>query len=237
MITAIVRKVQALLARAGRADVEVEVVFPVMPSAIATPQQQTSGAPQLALPNGGRRRAGPASGAGPCRRQAACAGSPPLLSARPLAPLLRRPGAGARPRRRRGLLAGGRLRQLPLHEDEHAGGAAGRVREGGHGGRGAAGGERAPRVPADIRRHLLAQTMLPAACCPGHWQRLTFRPPLLLPPPPPPQAYKPRAYSELVAGKTIAQAGCEPILHMRHFQTSKAFSDALVADITSRNRQ
>jgi quinolinate synthase len=50
------------------------------------------------------------------------------------------------------------------------------------------------------------------------------------------QAFKPRAYSELIAGKTIAQAGCEPILHMRHFQTNKCFSDALVADMQMRNK-
>lgn len=31
------------------------------------------------------------------------------------------------------------------------------------------------------------------------------------------------------------QAGCEPILHMRHFQKAGFLSDELVADITSRN--
>lgn len=52
MITAIVRKVQALLSKAGRGDVTVEIVFPVMPSAISTPEQQTSNNAQLTLPNG-----------------------------------------------------------------------------------------------------------------------------------------------------------------------------------------
>lgn len=51
MITAIVRKVQALLSKACRGDIAVEIVFPVMPNAISTPEQQTSSA-QLTLPNG-----------------------------------------------------------------------------------------------------------------------------------------------------------------------------------------
>jgi len=42
MITSIVRKVQSLLRASGRRDVDVEIVFPVNPSAITTAQQQTS---------------------------------------------------------------------------------------------------------------------------------------------------------------------------------------------------
>ena len=49
------------------------------------------------------------------------------------------------------------------------------------------------------------------------------------------EGYKPRMYSELVGGKTMAQAGCVPILHMRGFQKGGQLPDALVADITSRH--
>ncbi len=174
MITAIVRKVQGLLSKAGRDDVAVEVVFPVMPSAISTPEQQTSSSAQLSLPAG--ERLIPVCSAclsslapGSCvsstvamHRFAQMHGcqhdllqhskghvamsfskcftclyssthaQPQLMvhSVQRAVPCRPRPGAG--PRRRRGLLAGGRLRQLPLHEDEHAGSAAGCVREGRH---------------------------------------------------------------------------------------------------------
>lgn len=47
-------------------------------------------------------------------------------------------------------------------------------------------------------------------------------------------AYEPTPYSELVGGKTMAQAGCVPILHMRDFQRDKRLSDTLVADIRGR---
>lgn len=50
------------------------------------------------------------------------------------------------------------------------------------------------------------------------------------------EAYRPRPYSDLINGKTIAQAGCVPILHMRHFQRNKSLSDTLVQDIMSRNK-
>ncbi len=40
MVTAIVRKVQALLRAAGRSDVAVEIVFPVASEAITTPVNQ-----------------------------------------------------------------------------------------------------------------------------------------------------------------------------------------------------
>jgi quinolinate synthase len=48
------------------------------------------------------------------------------------------------------------------------------------------------------------------------------------------EAYKPKPYSDLIGGKTIAQAGCVPILSMRHFQKSGQLSDALVNDINDR---
>ncbi len=46
--------------------------------------------------------------------------------------------------------------------------------------------------------------------------------------------YKPRAYTELVGGRSAAAVGCEPILHMRDFQRDGALSEPLVADIRSR---
>lgn len=45
----------------------------------------------------------------------------------------------------------------------------------------------------------------------------------------------PKPYTEMVNGKTMAQAGCVPILHMRHFQNTKALSDELVADMRGRH--
>lgn len=48
------------------------------------------------------------------------------------------------------------------------------------------------------------------------------------------EAYRPRAYSELVHGRTLAAAGCEPILHMRGFQATKQLPEALVQDILAR---
>ena len=49
-------------------------------------------------------------------------------------------------------------------------------------------------------------------------------------------AQEPRKYaSKDGAGPSIASQGCVPILHMRHFQKNKRFSDELVADITGRN--
>jgi len=50
-------------------------------------------------------------------------------------------------------------------------------------------------------------------------------------------AQEPRKYaSKDQAGPSIASQGCVPILHMRHFQKNKRFSDDLVADITGRVR-
>ncbi len=50
------------------------------------------------------------------------------------------------------------------------------------------------------------------------------------------EAYRPRAYVEQVNGRSLASAGCEPILHMRGFQTTKKLPPALEADILSRKR-
>jgi len=50
------------------------------------------------------------------------------------------------------------------------------------------------------------------------------------------EAYKPRAYTDTVNGRSIASAGCEPILHMRAFQSSGQLPDGLVDDIMSRAR-
>ena len=49
------------------------------------------------------------------------------------------------------------------------------------------------------------------------------------------EAYKPQQYAELLGGRSLAAAGCEPILHMRGFQASKQLPPALVADIAARN--
>jgi quinolinate synthase len=51
------------------------------------------------------------------------------------------------------------------------------------------------------------------------------------------EAYKPEAYTESAPqGGSLAAAGCVPILNMRDFQAGKKLSDALVADILSRNQ-
>jgi quinolinate synthase len=47
-------------------------------------------------------------------------------------------------------------------------------------------------------------------------------------------AWKPAAYSELVGGKTMAQAGCVPILHMRGFQKGGKLPADLVEDMETR---
>ena len=46
--------------------------------------------------------------------------------------------------------------------------------------------------------------------------------------------WKPRPYAELVKGKTMAQAGCVPILNMRYFQKNGRLSEDLVIDMTTR---
>ncbi|MCA9536201.1 MAG: quinolinate synthase NadA [Myxococcales bacterium] len=49
------------------------------------------------------------------------------------------------------------------------------------------------------------------------------------------QAYFPRLYAETIRGRTTAELGGEPILHMRAFQRSGQLPEALVADILGRN--
>lgn len=147
MITSIVLKVQAMLRAAGRADVAVEIVFPVSPDAITT-EAQSGGA--VTLPTGLAVVPGPAGGEG-CSLEGGCA-SCPYMKMNSLEALLR--------------------------VCRRVGDAAGEA---------------------------------------------------LL------EANKPRPYEELVGGKTMAQAGCVPILHMRGFQKGGRLPDALVADITSRH--
>jgi len=47
----------------------------------------------------------------------------------------------------------------------------------------------------------------------------------------------PRTYIEKVGGRTAAEVGGEPILHMRHFQRTGELSHELVADIQGRQRR
>lgn len=47
-------------------------------------------------------------------------------------------------------------------------------------------------------------------------------------------AFRPKVYRETVAGRTAADIGSEPILHMRHFQRTGVLSDTLVADVLHR---
>jgi quinolinate synthase len=44
----------------------------------------------------------------------------------------------------------------------------------------------------------------------------------------------PRQYVDEIGGRTAADLGGEPILHMRHFQRNSRFSDELIADIVGR---
>jgi len=48
------------------------------------------------------------------------------------------------------------------------------------------------------------------------------------------EAFRPRPYVERIGGKTVASAGCVPILHMRDFSKNKALGDNLVEDMKSR---
>ena len=152
MITSIVRKVQALIAASGRRDVEVEIVFPVAPQAISTPQQAPSapGAAPLPLPGGLAVVPGPAGGEG-CSLEGGCAACP-YMKMNTLDALLAVCG----------------------------------------------------RVGADDEAEALG-------------------------------AFKPRAYAEKINGRSVAAAGCVPILHMRDFTKGKALSAALVEDIRTRN--
>ncbi len=47
--------------------------------------------------------------------------------------------------------------------------------------------------------------------------------------------YEPRKYLELIDGRTAAELGGEPILHMRAFSRAGRLSDALVSDVLARN--
>eukprot|EP00878_Enallax_costatus_P017140 GHUV01017996.1.p1 GENE.GHUV01017996.1~~GHUV01017996.1.p1 ORF type:complete len:608 (+),score=183.54 GHUV01017996.1:527-2350(+) len=150
MITSIVRKVQGLLRSVGRDDLEVEIVFPVNPSAITTSQQQVSAGP-AELPTGITVVPGPASGEG-CSLEGGCA-SCPYMKMNTLTALMT---------------------------------VAQRIGD-----------------PA-------GEAML--------------------------EGFKPRAYADRIDGKTLAQVGCIPILHMRHFTQHKMFSSGLVEDIRGRHR-
>ena len=73
MITAIVRKVQAMLRATGRADVDVEVVFPVASEAVTVGGRGGGEAPRL--PGGLALMPGPAGGEG-CSMEGGCASCP-----------------------------------------------------------------------------------------------------------------------------------------------------------------
>jgi quinolinate synthase len=46
--------------------------------------------------------------------------------------------------------------------------------------------------------------------------------------------FYPKTYVEMIGGRTAADLGSEPILHMRHFQTSGQMAPALVEDVLTR---
>ena len=46
--------------------------------------------------------------------------------------------------------------------------------------------------------------------------------------------FYPRKYTDRIAGKTAAELGGQPILHMRHFQRHDELGSALVEDILAR---
>jgi quinolinate synthase len=48
-------------------------------------------------------------------------------------------------------------------------------------------------------------------------------------------AYEPRVARERIGGRSVADLGTEPILHMRHFQRTGRLPDALVAALTARS--
>jgi quinolinate synthase len=47
--------------------------------------------------------------------------------------------------------------------------------------------------------------------------------------------FEPRKYTQQIRGRTAADLGGEPILHMRAFQRSGRLPDALVHDVLSRH--
>ena len=81
MVTAIVRKVQAMLHASGRQDIAVEVVFPVASEAITTDSTghpaaaQSSNGNGAVLPGGLPVVPGPAGGEG-CSAEGGCASCP-----------------------------------------------------------------------------------------------------------------------------------------------------------------
>ena len=81
MVTAIVRKVQAMLQSSGRRDIAVEVVFPVASEAITTDSTghaaaaQSSNGNGAVLPGGLPVVPGPAGGEG-CSAEGGCASCP-----------------------------------------------------------------------------------------------------------------------------------------------------------------
>lgn len=81
MVTAIVRKVQAMLRSAGRSDIAVEIVFPVASEAITTSANNGSSDGVVAksgngsLPGGLAMVPGPAGGEG-CSAEGGCASCP-----------------------------------------------------------------------------------------------------------------------------------------------------------------
>lgn len=48
------------------------------------------------------------------------------------------------------------------------------------------------------------------------------------------RAFHPKTYDERLSGRTVAEVGSEPILHMRHFQRTGTLPAALVADVIGR---
>lgn len=149
MVTSIVRKVQALIGASGRRDVTVEIVFPVSGDAITTSGQAMADGAAPTLPGGLAVVPGAAKGecseivtATPhdtgckahrsslCLQFAVCAcGNTVCRDSATQRVTIRSIWAETCPscNRRRGLFSGGRLRVVPLHEDEQPGGAAGRV--------------------------------------------------------------------------------------------------------------
>lgn len=81
MVTAIVRKVQAMLQASGRQDISVEIVFPVASEAITTESNAAPSAAQtgnrggVTLPGGLPVVPGPAGGEG-CSAEGGCASCP-----------------------------------------------------------------------------------------------------------------------------------------------------------------
>lgn len=87
MVTAIVRKVQAMLQASGRQDIAVEIVFPVASEAITTdssvhsrPAQNGNGNGVM-LPGGLPVVPGPAGGEG-CSAEGGCASCPYMKASR-----------------------------------------------------------------------------------------------------------------------------------------------------------